>query len=51
MKLGADFLATGIIRIKKNSAGYQLLKAKDKKKRPIGYMLHRLKNQEQFLII
>ncbi len=46
MKLGADFLATGhYARIKKNSEGYQLLKATDKKKDQ-SYMLHRL-NQEQ----
>ena len=46
LQLGADFLATGhYARIKKNSEGYQLLKAKDKKKDQ-SYMLHRL-NQEQ----
>ena len=46
MKLSADFLATGhYARIKKNSEGYQLLKATDKKKDQ-SYMLHRL-NQEQ----
>ena len=46
LRLGADFLATGhYARIKKEKDGYQLLKAKDKKKDQ-SYMLHRL-NQEQ----
>ncbi len=46
LKLDSDFLATGhYVRIKENSDGYQLLKAKDKKKDQ-SYMLHRL-NQEQ----